>query len=173
MARRVFRRGGRSGGKVRYAWHGFYQPTLIVPSDTNQDIFVLYDPIDDDHQEEVVLQRVRGWLQFQNTSTSGDSVAVGLFSAERTGAGALASDLDILGATGFDIENNNTLWLWQFDVPGTPTGTLRTVYEHTFDIKAKRKIEDPRFLVLVFDRATADRVGFQFTARALVKEGRF
>ncbi len=168
-------RGGRarSGGKNRYAWHGFYQPTLIVPSDTNTDVFVLYDPIDDDHQEEVVLQRIRGWIQFQNTSTSGDNVGVGMYLARRDAAGAMTSDVDPLGNTAFDIEINQTLWLWQFDVPATATGTTREVYSQPFDIKAKRKIEDPDILVLVFDRATADRVGFQFTARCLLKEGRF
>ncbi len=168
-------RGRRSGGggKVRYSWHGFYQPTLIVPSDLLQDQFVLYNADDADHDEEVVLQRIRGWIQFQNTATSGDSVGVGIYMVELDNAGAITSDVDPLGNLDFDIENHNTLWLWQFDVPGTPSGTVRTVHSMEIDIKAKRKIEEPHALVVIFDRIAIDRVGFQFTLRALMKDGRF
>ena len=173
MARRRTAGRARSGGKNRYAWHGFYLPGLEVPSDLLQDVFVLYDSDDADHQEEVVLERIRGRIQFQNTATSGDGVGVGIYLVELDNAGGMTSDVDPLGTLSFDIENNSTLWLWQFDVPGTPSGTVRTSHFQDIDIKAKRKIENPQALVAVFDRLAIDRVGFQFTLRALVKEGRF
>lgn len=170
MARRSRGR-PRGGRRPRYSWHGFYQFALITPSDTAQDIFVMYDPIDDDHQEQVTLERIRGHITFSNTTTSGDQVGVGIYVAERDAGGAMASDVDPLGVTGFDIESNNTLWLTMDDIPAVPTGTRRVNYRHEIDIKARRIIEDPKFLVAVFDRVTASRVAFNFNLRCLVREG--
>ena len=106
MARRARGRGSSRGGRNRYAWHGFYQPVLIVPPDVNNDLFILYDPIDDDHQEEAVLKRIRGEFYVQNTNASGAIIGFGIFLCERDSVGSILNAPSPRSPNKFDIEAN-------------------------------------------------------------------
>ncbi len=173
MPRRMARR-SRSGGKNRYAWHGFYLNASIEPADTTLDVFVLYDPIDSDHQEEVVLERTIVHFQCSNTATAGTGrIGFGLYLVEFNAAGTITSDMDPLGTTGFDIEANWQLWHKVVDLPAATSGQNVQQFEYDFNAKAKRKIEDPKALILAVRGTTASRWRYMFQARALVKEGRF
>ncbi len=174
MPRRMARRSGRAGGKNRYAWHGFYMATPLTPADTIEDVFVLYDAIDDDHQEEVVLERTIIHMQCSNPNTSaGGRIGFGLYLGTRNNAGAMSSDINTLGVSAFDVEANWQLWHKIVHMPQAISGQADVQYEYDFNAKAKRKIEDPQFLILVVRGDTASSWKYQFQARALVKEGRF
>lgn len=172
MAQR--RRARGSGGKPRYSWHGFYQIAATSPGDALIDVFKLYDPIDDDHQEQVVLQRVVGHVQCENPATAGEGrIAMGVYLATRNAAGAMTSDIAPLAITGFDIEANWTLWHRSYYLPAAISGQQTIVYDYDFNIKAKRKIEDPQMLIFAIQGDTASRWKYMFQARCLMKEGRF
>ncbi len=172
MPRRMARRA--AGGKNRYAWHGFYQASALTPADTALDLFVLYDPIDADHQEEVVLERTIIHFQCHNPDTGGSTrIGFGLYLVEFDSAGVLTSDVDPLGVSAFDIEANWQLWHKIVDMPPAISGQQSIHYEYDFNSKAKRKIEDPRALVMLVQGATASRWRYMFQARCLIKEGRF
>ncbi len=169
MARRA------RGGKNRYAWHGFYLNSPAIPADANNDIFVLYDPIDDDHQEEVVLQRVVLHYSIAMVSAAVTSqYGIGVYLVRRDDAGSMVSDINPLGTTAFDIEQNNQLFnrthfFRPNDADGQPQSLTQVV-----EVKAKRKIQDPAMLVVVTRvNGTDAAIQHQFTARCLVKEGRF
>ena len=147
-----------------------------IPADAVNRIFVLYDPIDDDHREEVVLERViLQYDVYQVGTTSTDGIGLGVYLARRNAAGAMVSDIDPLGFTRFDIESNNQLWRATHNFrPNDADGQPQSYRSPQINIKAKRKIEDPAFLVMVI-RVDAANSALQFTfnARALMKEGRF
>ncbi len=163
----------RQAGRVRYSWHGFYQETPLTAADTAQDIFILYDPIDDDHQEEVVLERIRGTITTQSQAAQATTTSMGLYVAARDAAGTIPNPPDPTGVTGFDIEANWTLWHRFLHLAGTPTGTLEQSVIVDIDVKARRKISDPHVLMFVQDRSDASASSIQFDLRCLLREGRF
>ncbi len=172
MARRRMTR--RSGGKNRYSWHGFYMNTVITPADILLDVFKLYDPIDGDHNEEVVLQRTVIHMQCKNPDTvASGRIGFGLYLVERNAAGAMVSDCDPLGISSFDIEANWQLWHKNVDMSKHVSGQQPQIHEYEFNSKAKRKIEDPQMLVMLVRGDTASRWNYMFQARCLIKEGRF
>jgi len=173
MPRRMARR-SRGAGKIRYAWHGFYMAGANAPADILLDVFKLYDPVDADHQEEVVLQRIVGNIQIENPATAGEGrIAFGFYLASRDAAGAMTSDIDPLAITAFDIEANWTLYRKAFYLPPAIAGQQPLQYVFDFNIKAKRKVEDPRMVVMAIRGDTASRWKYMFQSRCLVKEGRF
>lgn len=172
MPRRMAR--GRKGGKPRYSWHGFYMNNPISPSDILTDVFVLYDPIDSDHQEEVVLQRTIIDMAVVNSDTvASGNIGFGLYLANRNSAAAMSSDIDPLGVTAFDVEANWQLWHHSVNLQKKVAGQSEIWQRFEFNSKAKRKIQDTQFLVMVIRGDTVDRWKYQFTARCLLLEGRF
>ncbi len=165
----------RRAGRVRYSWHGFYQPTLISLDTLIPKIFVLYDPRDADHQEEVVHERTIGTLNVQISAASGVAIGWGIYVVEGDGATPpnVPNAPDVLGVSSFDIEANWSLWHGAQDFAGTPAGLQRMTYKIPIDVKARRKIQDPQLLVLIVEAAVIDRGLFDFNARSLVREGRF
>ncbi len=174
MARRS-RGGSRRAGRVRYSWHGFYQPTAVSLDVLVPKIFVLYDPRDADHQEEVVHERCIGRLNIQNVATAGFAVGWGVYVVERDAAVPpnVPNVPDVLGFNAHEIESNWTLWHGSLDVPGTPTGVRRVVHSFDINIKARRKVQDPRMVVFIIEPTVIDRGLFDFHIRTLVREGRF
>jgi len=163
----------RRPGRVRYSWHGFYLFTPLIPPDIFQDIFVLYDPIDDDHQEEVVLERIRGTITLRSESTNSTTHAMGLYIANRNAGGTFPNPPDPEGVAAFDIESNWTLWHRFDNLAGEPSGQVADLRIINVDVKARRKIQDPQVLILVTDRGTASASSLQFDLRCLLREGRF
>ncbi len=166
------RRVARRPGRVRYSWHGFYQPIRVTTANTNLAVFLLYGSRDQDHQEEVVLERIVGQFSWASSGAT-DTVGMGLYVVELDTANVLQSDVDPLGNSDFDIEQNNTLFLWQQVVPTVPSGQMPPIYTKDINVKARRKIQDPQALVLVEAPTTASRTNFQFNLRCLIREGRF
>ncbi len=160
-------------GRVRYSWHGFYLPTPSQPGDTLNDVFVLYDPLDDDHQEEVVHERTILHYTVVNPSATTAVFGIGVYAARRDSAGGMVSDIDPLGNTAFDIESNNQLFNRTHLVRPQNTGAIESTFDVAVDIKGRRKIQDPAFLVLVTRVSVLTTCQFTFTARSLVREGRF
>ncbi len=164
----------RSGGKNRYSWHGFNMSSPSTPADTALDVFILYDPLDNDHQEEVVLERTIIHFQCRNSdTTSFGRIGMGLYVVELNEGGTITSDADPLGIAAFDIEANWQLWHQIVDMPTHIAGQQPTVFEYQVNAKAKRKIEDPKALVMLVRGSAASVWTYQFQARCLVKEGRF
>ncbi len=172
MARR--RSPGRRPGRVRYSWHGFYLAVPQLPADVLNRVFILYDPLDDDHQEEVVHERTILHVSYRNPNETTDSeVGIGVYLARRDSAGAMVSDIDPLGVSAFDIESNYTLFN-QIDMLRTKdVDAAAPTIEYTVNVKARRKIQDPSFLVVVVRVADASVIQFMFQARSLMREGRF
>ncbi len=149
----------------------------ICPPDTSNDVFVLYDPIDADHQEEVTLERIRGLMQIGNDGTDstngGVRVSWGIYLATRNAAGAMTSGIDPRGVTAFDIEANWTLLTESVQMNAAIAGQQTPQTFSRIDVKGRRKIQDPRFLALVINSDIANRACFKFQARCLMREGRF
>ena len=151
------RRAGRSGGKDRYSWHGFSMVTPLTPANADINVFKLYDPIDGDHQEEVVLQRTIIHFQCRNSDTSSfGRIGMGLYLADRDSTGAMTSTIDPAGISAFDIEANWQLWHKIVDLPINIVGQQQRVFEYEVNIKAKRKIQDPKMLVICVRGTTND-----------------
>ncbi len=148
--------------------------TPLTPSDTALDVFVLYDPIDDDHQEEVVLQRTILHFQCSNPSTSaGGRIGFGVYVVQRDISGGITSSVDPLAIGAFDIEANWQLQHKIVQMPQAISGQHDVQYDYQIEVKAKRKIEDPRFLAVLVRGQAASTWKYMFQARCLVKEGRF
>ncbi len=173
MARRA--RGARRPGKVRYSWHGFFMNTPLAPSDTLRDAFILYDPLDNDHQEEVVHERTIGTMWVRNPNTSVESViGFGIYVVNADEARTIVLAPDPLGIAAFDIESNWTLWHHIVPMPiQTAAGGAVDYIRIDINVKARRKIQDPQMLALIVRGSANDRWRYQFAARTLVREGRF
>jgi len=136
-------------------------------------VFALYDPIDADHQEQSTLVRVRGFLTAVNIDVAAETnFGVGIYYAQRDAAGALVTDLDPLSAAAFDIESNTTLWLRQQALrPLATEESGANWYTYEWDIKAKRKVEDPNWIVLVMRPSVANDIKVSFNCRVLMDDG--
>ncbi len=174
MARRHGARG--RPGRVRYSWHGFFMNTPLAPSDILRDIFVLYDPLDADHQEEVVHERTIGTMWVRNPNTSVESViGFGIYVVNADDTRTVLNAPDPLGISAFDIESNWTLYNHIVPMPIQPAADGGSIQYLRFDInvKARRKVQDPQMVVMVVRGSAVDRWRYQFQARTLVREGRF
>ena len=166
-------RTGRGAGRVRYSWHGFFGPTPNSVAITNE-VFVLYDPTDTDHQEEVVHERTIFEYAVKNNATAGAvQVGLGIYLVEFDAAGAMTTDIDPIGNTAFDIESNSTLYGAFYEFPAAIAGQQTETKRVLVEVKARRKIQDPKALVMVMRADIVSRAEVVFRARSLVREGRF
>ncbi len=171
MPRRSHRGSGRRLRR-KYAWHGFYQPTFSNVTSQALLVFVLYDPIDDDHMEQATLVRVRGFYTIKSTEVSIDgNIGMGIYYAQRDAAGAITTDIDPAGNTAFDIESNSTLWLRQFQFGDTDAANAVSSIRGEWDIKAKRKVEDPNWIILAVRADQSNDFAIAFNCRVLIDEG--
>jgi len=175
MARRRHQGGGaRRAGRVRYSWHGFYLAVPQQPVDILNRVFFLYDPLDADHQEEVVLERtILHYTIIQPNESTTSEIGIGVYLARRDIAGAMISDIDPLGTTAFDIEANYTLFNKIHTFRAKDVDASAPFIDETHEIKARRKIQDPAILVVVVRVADPSVLQFAFQARCLMREGRF
>ncbi len=173
MARKRSRGGSRQAGRVRYSWHGFYGPTPNSVAITNE-VFVLYDPTDADHQEEVVHERtIFDWSMKNNATAGAVECGLGIYLVEFDAAGAMTTDIDPIGNTAFDIESNSTLYSIFHELPAAISGQQTQIREGHIEVKGRRRIEDPKALVMVMRATVVSRAEVVFRARSLVREGRF
>ncbi len=156
----------------KYSWHGFYQPTLLAITTQSNHIFALYDPIDDDHQEQATLVRVRGFYTIIGSEAAIDSaIGMGIYYAQRDSAGTLTTDIDPIAPDSFDIESNSTLWLRQFQFADVDATNSITQIKGEWDIKAKRKVEDPNWIILVARATSSNDFKIAFNCRVLLDDG--
>lgn len=173
MARRA--RSSRSGGRKarpRYTWAGFFLNGAQAPADTVEDLFVIYtaDLASGKQDTDVIHQRTIGNFWCKNPATAGSvDIGFGLYLAEVDAAGAVVSDIDVLGSTLFDIRDTNWLWRGRAHMDALVSG-LQAQYQHfVVDVKVKRRIRLPSILVWVVQGDQASRWTYFFDMRTLIK----
>ncbi len=172
MAHARSRGGSRRRLKRKYSWHGFYQPTLLPITTQSNHVFALYDPIDADHPEQSTLVRIRGWYTVISSETAiNGNIGMGIYYGQRNSSGGLTTDIDPAGNSGFDIESNSTLWLRQMVFGDTDLTNATKRIDGEWDIKAKRKVEDPATIVIVIRADQSNDFEVAFNCRCLMDDG--
>lgn len=165
--RRIFRRGGSLRRAIPLRWTGegtTAANTTAAGAITTSEIVATTDYEQSSTLEEggVTLVRLRGWFGCYCTTIGAICAVhiVAIDASEDVSSGSSNSPLSLEG----DLRNGQVLWRW-----GTILAPVNDSKMVEFDIKAKRRLQDTRIMLVV--ASFVQTTTWTYSARALLRGG--